>query len=113
MSRFLVVGLLLCAACGPGGRSGDPVVDAGAGMRNVYRVTPSGAETPLVLSGSLVAPVAVTQTRTSSELPSRPWNGKILVADGGAVRAIDASGPADDPEAYRPAHLAGGRSRRA
>ena len=63
------------------------VVDAG--RRTVFRVTPTSPSTAtaLAVDGSLTAPVAVTRTRSGP-----PWNGKLLVADGNAVRAIDAAG---------------------
>jgi len=66
------------------------VADRGDGRRTVYRVVPTSATastaTPLAPVGSLTAPVAVVKTRSGP-----PWNGAVLVADGGAVRAIDAA----------------------
>jgi streptogramin lyase len=62
------------------------VADAGAGVASIVRVTPEGAATPLAPLGSFDAPVAVATTRTASV-----WNGKLLVADGGIVLAIDAA----------------------
>ena len=66
------------------------VADSGAGT--IVKVTPATATTPLAVTpiddpdDELTAPVGVTRTPNSG-----PWLGKILVADAGAVRAIDDS----------------------
>ena len=64
------------------------VADAGAGT--VVKITPASGATPVAMTpladpeDELSGPVAVTRTPGGG-----PWQGKLLVADGGAVYSID------------------------
>jgi streptogramin lyase len=64
-----------------------PLLVADEGARAIFRVEPAPSPPQRLNGPDLTAPFALTRTR-----PGPPWNGAILVADGGAVRAVDTAG---------------------
>jgi hypothetical protein len=83
------VGIAVVRNSVPVVKNGVLAADSGAGT--VVRVAPGGTKTDLVAVGTLASPVAVARTR-----PGLPWDGKVLVADAVALRAIATNGSVSD-----------------